>query len=359
MRTFDFSFLASACIPAKIMNSVVSIVELRAREERRKDKFCEIFKRLEGTAKMQSVRGSNAIEGILAVDDRIKALANLKAEPRNRNERAIAGYRDTLDAVVAGFRQLEANGKDICALHKKLYSYAQDDGGAYKQADSTILDVDALGARKERFAPVTAAETPEAMDRLTEAYQKAFDSNGINKLLLIPCFILDFLCIHPFTNGNARMSRLLSLLLLFKSNFDAGRFISLEEKINASKWDYYEALRISSVKWHEGENDYFPFIEKFLAELESCYKDLDDRFAIVDVKKTNKRERVEATVLSSRRPISIVGICYLLPDVTPTTVESVIAAMVKSGKIETVGMGSNTKYIRSDLKKTLTKDSES
>jgi Fic family protein len=163
----------------------------------------------------------------------------------------------------------------------------------------------------------------------------------------MPCFILDFLCIHPFADGNGRMSRLLSLLLLYKNGFDAGRYISFEEQINRTKAGYYASLKDSSVGWHEGQNSYFPFVENFVATLLFCYKELDKRFAVLNSKRVTKRQRVEATVLNSLLPISKREICHILPDVSPTTVEAALHAMLKSGAIEKIGTARNTKYLKS------------
>jgi Fic family protein len=174
----------------------------------------------------------------------------------------------------------------------------------------------------------------------------ARDNSAVNRLLLIPCFILDFLCIHPFSDGNGRMSRLLSLLLLYKSGFDAGRYISFEEQINRSKAAYYEALKVSSDGWHTGGNSYFPFIENFITTLLHCYKELDKRFAVVNSRKVTKRRRIEETVLNSLLPISKSEICYILPDVSATTVEAALAEMLKADMIEKVGVGRSTKYVR-------------
>ena len=219
-------------------------------------------------------------------------------------------------------------------------------GGQYKTDDNVILEIDADGKRKVRFRPTPANETPEAMEQLTLAYLDARSDANINQLLLIPCVILDFLCIHPFRDGNGRMSRLLSLLLLYKNGFDAGKYVSFEEQINDYKAYYYEALRQSSIGWEKNENTYFPFIENFLSTLYMCYKELDKRFAVVNGKKITKKARIEATVLNSLTPLSKSEICKILPDVSPTTVEVVLGAMVKTGSIQRIGAGRMTRYVK-------------
>ena len=184
------------------------------------------------------------------------------------------------------------------------------------------------------------------MEQLELAYMEARNDAGINQLLLIPCVILDFLCIHPFRDGNGRMSRLLSLLLLYKNGYDAGKYISFEEQINNYKSWYYEALRQSSAGWETNENTYFPFIENFLSTLYMCYKELDKRFAVVHGKKITKKARIEATVLNSLTPLSKAEICKILPDVSPTTVEAVLGSMVKSGSIKRIGASRSARYIK-------------
>ena len=184
------------------------------------------------------------------------------------------------------------------------------------------------------------------MEQLELAYLEASTDDRINQLLLIPCVILDFLCIHPFRDGNGRISRLLSLLLLYKNDYDVGKYVSFEEQINIRKTYYYEALQLSSDSWHTNENSYFPFIENFLSTLYMCYKELDKRFAVVHGKKITKKARIEATVLNSLTPLSKAEICKILPDVSPTTVEAVLGAMVKEGEIRRIGAGRASRYIK-------------
>jgi Fic family protein len=347
MRYFDYSFLENGMLPAGLVNIVSAIAQLRERENERKYSYPDIFTRLESIAKVQSVKGSNAIEGIVTSEQRVNEIVNQNSAPLNHNEAEIAGYRDALNLIHNGYETLDIRERDILRLHEIMLSYTPANGGQYKQADNVIMEVDAGGTRRVRFAPLPARETPEAMEQLTLAYMDSRSNYNINQLLLIPCFILDFLCIHPFSDGNGRMSRLLSLLLLYKNGFDAGKYISFEEQINKQKVLYYETLWVSSNNWHENQNSYFPFIENFITTLLFCYKELDKRFAVVNAKKVTKRQRIESTVLNSLLPISKQEICYVLPDVSPTTVEAVLAEMVKSGIVRKVGSGRSTKYAKS------------
>ena len=218
--------------------------------------------------------------------------------------------------------------------------------GAYKTEDNVIAERMSDGRRVVRFVPTNAADTPAEMQQLTLAYQDARDDAAINKLLLIPCVILDFLCIHPFRDGNGRLSRLLTLLLLYRNGFDAGKYVSFEGVINSKKNEYYESLRESSEGWKEGSPRYFPFLVNFLLTLYGCYSDLDRRFASVSVKRLPKHIRIEQTLLNSFTPLSKSDICHLLPDVSPTTVEAVLGKLVAKGDIRKIGMGRGVKYLR-------------
>lgn len=346
MRHFDYSFLTNGMLPAGLVNMVSAVAELREREAGRKGDYPGIFTRLESIAKVQSVKGSNAIEGIVTSEQRINEIVDQNSAPLNHNEAEIAGYRDALALIHEGFDTLDIRESDILRLHEVMLSYTPVNGGQYKQSDNAIMEIDASGARRVRFMPTPAAETAAAMEQLILAHMDARSNHGVNRLLLIPCFILDFLCIHPFSDGNGRMSRLLSLLLLYKNGFDAGKYISFEEQINNGKGGYYEALRLSSEGWRDNRNSYIPFIENFISTLLFCYKELDKRFAVVNAKKATKRQRIEATVLNSLLPVSKQEICYILPDVSPTTVEAALAEMVKNNRVEKVGAGRSTKYVK-------------
>lgn len=347
MHRFDYSFLNNGLLPASLVNLTASIASLKTMAGVRKESNIKVFTELETIAKVQSVKSSNAIEGIVTSDSRIAEIVNGNSAPLNHNEMEIVGYRDALNAIHRGYAYLDFRRVDILRLHEMLMSMTGDEyGGKYKVSDNYILEEDSKGNRRIRFLPTPAAETPAAMEQLELAYLQARNDANINQLLLIPCVILDFLCIHPFRDGNGRMSRLLSLLLLYKNGYDAGKYVSFEEQINQYKAYYYDALAQSSVGWAENENSYFPFIENFLSMLYMCYKELDKRFAVVQGKRITKKARVEATVLNSLTPLSKAEICSILPDVSPSTVEVVLGAMVKTGSVRKIGSSRAAKYIR-------------
>ena len=347
MRKFDYSFLKNAEFPASIVGYASGIAEIKTLQQGRKKDYKDIFTKLESLAKVQSVKGSNAIEGIVTTDKRIEEIVNKSSAPLNHNEAEIAGYRDALNLVHSGYDTLNIKESDILRLHGIMLGYTDYAGrGRYKASDNIIMEMDASGNRRVRFTPASAAETPNAMQQMIFAYADACRDGGINQLLLIPCFILDFLCVHPFSDGNGRISRLLSLLLLYKNGFDAGRYISFEEQINKRKDMYYEALKQSSAGWENGENDYIPFMQNFIFTLLLCYKELDGRFALLNERKVNKKQRVEATVLNSLTPMSKGDILYILPDVSPTTIEAVLSSMLKSGAIKKLGNNRNARYLK-------------
>lgn len=347
MRKFDYSFLDNGLLPANLVNLTSNITALKTMAGVRKDEYMQIFTKLKAVAKIQSIKSSNAIEGIVTSDERIAEIVRQNSAPLNHNEAEIAGYRDALDEIHRGYEYIDFRQSDILRLHETMMSFAgYEYGGQYKTDDNVILEIDNDGNRRVRCRPIPASETAEAMEQLELAYMDARSNSNINQLLLIPCVILDFLCIHPFRDGNGRMSRLLSLLLLYKNGFDAGKYVSFEEQINNYKFHYYEDLRKSSVDWNTNENTYFPFVENFLSTLYMCYKELDRRFAVVHGKKITKKARIEATVLNSLTPLSKAEICKILPDVSATTVEAVLGAMVRTGSVKRIGAGRGTRYIK-------------
>lgn len=347
MRKFDYSFLDNGLLPANLVNLTSVIYSLKTGAEIRKEEYEKLFVDLEKIAKVQSIKSSNAIEGIVTSDERINEIVNQSSKPLNHNEAEIAGYRDALNEIHMHYDQIEFNESTILRLHEIMMSYSgYEYGGKYKTDNNLIIEQDEEGNRKIRFKPISAEETSKAMKQLVLAYMEAKNNSNINQLLLIPCVILDFLCIHPFRDGNGRMSRLLSLLLLYKNGFDAGKYVSFEEQINNSKGYYYEALKQSSELWEKNQNSYIPYMQNFLSTLYLCYKELDKRFNVVNSNKITKKSRIEQTLLNSLTPISKSEICKILPDVSPTTVENVVGAMVRNGQVQIIGKGRNSKYMK-------------
>lgn len=347
MRKFDYSFLKSDNLPAELLNITNYIHEVKKEEGEKKTLNPELFNKLITIAKVQSVKGSNAIEGIVTTDKRIKALMEQKTQPLNHNEKEIAGYRDALDLVHSNYQNISFNEKDILNLHDVMLTQSGSPfKGHYKTEDNAIIEIDQYGNRRLRFKPMSAKETPEAMNQLILAYMVARQDSNINPLILIPCVILDFLCIHPFDDGNGRMSRLLSLLLMYKSDYDVGKYISFEQQINLNKGSYYEALRLSSTSWEEGKNDYSYFIKNFITSLYNCYLELEKRLATVGLKKIKKEERIKMVLLSSLLPMSKQEILDIVPDISGSTVERVLADMLKDGEIEKYGSFKDARYKR-------------
>ncbi|MBR0132871.1 MAG: Fic family protein [Lachnospiraceae bacterium] len=346
MHIFDYSFLGNGMLPAEMVNLTSAISAFNAISSERKERFQKVYTELEKIARVQSVKESNAIEGIVTTDARIKEIVNGNSAPLNHSEQEIAGYRDALDEIHRGYKDISISENTIRHIHQVMTSQADYDlSGEYKREDNLIIETDIYGKRRVRFVPVPAEKTKEAMEQLVLAYLDARDNPRINKLLLVPCVVLDFLCIHPFSDGNGRVSRLLSLLLLYKSGYDVCKYVSFEEQISNSKEYYYDALQESSEGWHDNENKYFEFMKNFLSTLYKCYKELDKRFSTVGGKMISKTERIEQIVLNSVLPVSKAEICGFLPDISPTTVEAVLGRMIKSGEIKKIGQARATKYV--------------
>ena len=346
MHIFDYSFLKNDLLPAQLVSLASNISMLKVMSSVRKSENETAFRKLEDAAKIESIRASNAIEGIVTTDQRVRAIASGGA-PQNHTEAEIAGYRDVLNEVHVNFAVHDFRESDIRAFHAQMMRLANPlADGSYKTDDNVIAERMPDGRRIVRFQPTSAAETPDAMQQLVLAYAEARDDASINKLLLVPCVILDFLCVHPFADGNGRLSRILTLLLLYRNGFDAGKYISFEGAVNGRKAEYYAALKESSEGWRENQPHYFPFMIDFLTTLYICYNELDKRFASVNAERVTKKSRIESTVLNSFTPLSKADICGILPDVSPTTVEAVLGEMVRGGLVRRIGAGRASRYIR-------------
>lgn len=346
MRKFDYLKLMELSLPVNIYHTIAKIHEYKGKQELYVKNYPDILDKMVNVAKIQSTKSSNAIEGIYTNDARLKELMNKKTEPRNRNEEEIAGYRNVLDIIHNNYAYIEFSKNDILTLHNQLYSYSYiNHKGKFKTIDNSIVEVDALGNRKVRFQPVSSSKTEKYFDEMVAAYKTAIKAN-IPPLILIPALIHDFLCIHPFDDGNGRMSRILTLLLLYKFGYFVGRYISIEMLIEESKDYYYEELQNSSEQWYSGENDQLPFIKYMLAVLLKAYKKCDDRFKLIGKEKLSSAENIFFVIQKSLVPLSKKEIMILCPNKSQRTIERALKELQDNGKIKQVGSGRSTKYIK-------------
>ena len=347
MRNFDYITNPAKLLTPEIVQMVGSIHEHKGKQELFLEANVDELKTLLEVALIQSTGASNRIEGIFTSDKRLEELVSKKAEPRNRSEQEIAGYREVLSTIYEGYEYINPRPNIILQLHRDLYSYSQGAaGGSYKNSDNVIAETDAEGHQKARFIPVPAFQTDEAMEELCARFLEAWEADRIDKLVLIPMFILDFLCIHPFNDGNGRMSRLLTLLLFYKAGYIVGKYISMEMLIEKTKETYYEALQASSTGWHEGENSYEPFVKYYLGIMLKAYNEFESRVEHLKHRSLSKPDRIKAVIDNKVGKITKKEIMELCPDISKITVERTLTNLVKSGYIAKVGAGPSTGYVR-------------
>lgn len=347
MRTFDYKMNPQKLLIPEIVQMIGSIHEHKGKQELFLEANVDDLKTLLEAALIQSTGASNRIEGIYTSDARLKELVSRKAEPRNRSEQEIAGYREVLATIHESYEYIIPRPNIILQLHRDLYSYSQGAlGGSYKNSDNVIAETDAEGHQKARFVPVPAFQTEETMEMLCTQFLEAWDAGHIDKLVLIPMFILDFLCIHPFNDGNGRMSRLLTLLLFYKAGYIVGKYVSMEMLIEKTKETYYEALQASSAGWHENENSYEPFVRYYLGIMLKAYNEFEDRVEHLKHRKLSKPERIKAVIDKKVGKITKKEIMEICPDISKVTVERTLTELVKNGYIAKVGSGPSTGYVR-------------
>ena len=346
MRSLDYKETYQKLLTPEIVSCLAQIHEQKGQQnlfiEAHKDALSELLE----IAKIQSTEASNRIEGIITTDDRLKKIVRNKTTPRNRNEREIAGYRDVLTTIHEDYDYIPVRPGTLLQLHRDLYKFNNPGfGGHYKNSDNIIAEEMADGTQVIRFQPVPAWETPEAVEALCNAFNDALKDPNMDPLLLMPIFILDFLCIHPFNDGNGRMSRLLTLLILYRAGYIVGRYISLEKLIADNKESYYEALQDSDAGWHEGENDYLPFARYMLGVIIAAYQDFTNRVQILVAKGLSKPDRVREIIRNSSRKMTKAEIMAQCPDVSERTVQRALTSLMESGEIIKIGGGRYTSYI--------------
>ena len=346
MRKFDYTEAPKKLLIPEIVQMMGTLHEHKGRQGLFVEAHADELKTFVDVAMIQSTGASNRIEGIFSTDRRLEELVRQKAEPRNRSEQEIAGYREVLSAIHEDYEYINPSPNVILQLHKNLYSFSESfTGGSYKNTDNIIAETDAEGNQVARFIPIHAWQTPDAMNEMCFRFQEAWNANTIDKLLLIPMFILDFLCVHPFNDGNGRLSRLLTLLLYYKAGYIVGKYISIEMLIEKSKETYYETLQLSSSLWHDEENDYGPFVKYYLGVLIKAYNEFESRVDYLRHKGISKPERIKAVIKQNTGRITKKEIMDLCPDISRVTVERTLTELVKSGYIVKVGAGPSTEYI--------------
>ena len=346
MRSLNYKEMYQKLLTPEIVSYLAQIHEQKGQQnlfiEAHKDALSELLE----IAKIQSTEASNRIEGIITTDDRLKKIVRNKTAPRNRNEREIAGYRDVLTTIHENYDYIPVRPGMLLQLHRDLYKFNHPGfGGNYKNSNNIIAEEKPDGTKLVRFQPVSAWETPEAMEMLCNEFNEALKDPDMDPLLLMPVFILDFLCIHPFNDGNGRMSRLLTLLILYRSGYIVGKYISLEKLIADHKESYYEALQDSDAGWHEEENDYLPFARYMLGVIIAAYRDFSERVEILITKGLSKPDRVKEMIRNSSRKMTKAEIMAQCPDVSQRTVQRALESFLASGEVLKIGGGRYTSYI--------------
>ena len=351
MREFDYSKLADRTWPSDILNLVAKIHEYKGRQDMFVRQKPVELDRLVEIAKIQSTEASNKIEGIVTTSTRMKQLFEEKTTPRNRDEDEIMGYRDVLNTIHESNEYIPIRPSYILQLHRDLLRRAGASyGGSFKNVQNYINETRPDGTTVTRFTPVAPYETPEAMDRLCEAYEHALAKESIDALILIPCFIVDFLCIHPFNDGNGRMSRLLTLLLLYKNGFSVGKYISIEKQIEKTKDCYYDVLEMADAGWHEEKNDPAPFIRYMLTVILACYTEFEDRVGLVNKTGTfsSAYDIVKKYVEDKVGKFTGADVIANCPSIGRSSALAALKKLTDEGVILRQGTGRGTYYIRAD-----------
>ena len=343
MRNYNYRDKWQKLLTPEIVKKLTLISEYKGEQRLFIEAHKDELKELVEIAKIQSTEASNRIEGISTADDRLKNLVQEKTTPRNRDESEIAGYRDVLNTIHENYDYIPINANYFLQLHRDLYKFVGNvDGGVFKTGDNIIQEEGDKGNKKIRFRPVPAWETAESIDALCEAFRDA--KVEVDPLILNAMFILDFLCIHPFNDGNGRMSRLLTLLLLYQSDYIVGKYISIEKIIEESKETYYEVLQDSSLNWHENENDYKPFVNYMLGVIVNAYKEFESRVELVTNPNLSKSDRIRKIIKNHIGTITKSELLEMNPDISDTTVQRTLAELLKKNEIMKIGGGRYTKY---------------
>lgn len=353
MRKFDYSKLAERTWDTDILNLVAKIHECKGRQELFIRQKPVKLDRLVESAKIQSTEASNEIEGIVTTSARMKQLFKEKTTPRNRDEDEIMGYRDVLNTIHESHEYIPVKSTYILQLHRDLLRRASFSyGGQFKNIQNYINETKPDGTVVTRFTPVAPYDTPDAVENLCNAYEQAMASEKVDALILIPVFICDFLCIHPFNDGNGRMSRLLTLLLLYKNGYSIGKYISIEKQMEKTKDRYYDTLEISDIGWHEEENDPTPFIRYMLTVVLACYTEFEDRVGMLldNHKGSSAYDIVKKYIEEKVGKFTSADVVVHCPSIGRSSVLASLKRLTEEGLVVKYGSGRSTYYVRGDSK---------
>ena len=346
MRDFNYGKLRNIKWDNEVLGLVAQIHEYKGKQTLFLKQKPATLEKLVEIAKIQSTEASNKIEGIVTTAVRIKQLCDQKTTPRNRDEEEISGYRDALSLIHESYEYIPIKSSYILQLHQVLYRYSQRGiGGRFKNTQNYITEIKESGEQIVRFMPLDPFETPTAIEKMCESFNRETDACEIDPLILIPAFIVDFLCVHPFNDGNGRMSRLLTTLLLYRAGYFVGKYVSLESKIEKTKESYYKALEKSDINWNREENDLTPFIKYILGTVLAAYRDFEQRVILVE-DKSSAIDLVRNAVNNTIGKFTKSDIMELVPSVGKTSVENSLKILIEEGVIGRDGKGKATFYFR-------------
>ena len=337
-------FLAKLRFDAQQLATLRALGEYRGKQQLFVAQSPEVLSDLRQVAVVESTESSNRLEGVVVAPHRLKSLVLKNATPQSRSEQEVAGYRDALGLIHESGEEMPFSEGTILQLHSMLYRYMPQPGGRWKATNNDIIERHPDGSSRIRFRPIAAHLTPMAMADMMARYRTALDQHLADPLVLVPLVVLDFLCIHPFPDGNGRMARLLTLQLLYHFDYAVGRFISLERIFEESKESYYETLEASSQGWHEGEHNIAPWLDYFWGALLRAYKEFEERVGTIERGRGAKGDRVRAEILKRQRPFSITDIEEACPGISRDTVRMVLRAMKAEGLIAPMGKGRSAKW---------------
>ena len=346
MHSLTPSYLDGISLTTKQASAIQTLGEYCGKQQLYAQQTPQILDDLRTAAMIESVVSSNRLEGITAAPDRIEALMLRPTAAAGRSEEEIAGYRDALEELHGNSNQFPVNENTLLHFHDMINRYTTELGGRWKRHDNVILERYKDGTERVRFRPVPAAETLSAIAQFVQAYDRAIHHDRREPLVIIPLAILDFLCIHPFDDGNGRCSRLLMLLLLYHFGYEVGRYISLERVIEQSKETYYETLEASSKNWHQGQHDPHPWLNYSWGVLIAAYKEFEDRVGTIQTARGSKTERVRSAVLRRLGEFAISDIQRDCPTVSRDMIRVVLNQMREEGVVELHGRGRGAKWLK-------------